>query len=401
MVGSRNAGRVGRYGLAWEFEFRVWELRGQGLSIEEIASTVEKSATWVSRIISRRGGLPPRRIPPGSRARKGQHLTSSDREAILAGLAAGYSMRTIAASLGVSPSTISREVARNRDRRLVGAGVDYSPARAQLKAVHRRHRVRPCKLATNARLRDWVQEKLSQQRWSPKLIALMLVEEFPDDVSMRVSHETIYQALYVQAKGGLRRELTTYLRTRRKQRKSRSSTERRGRISDMVNIADRPFDPDDRSVPGHWEGDEIIGKDHKSALVTVVERQTRYAVIIRLPDGHGPEPVARVIAERFGEFPTRMRKSLTWDQGVEMGQHKQITAATKMDVYFCDPHSPWQRGTNENTNGLIRGFFPKGTDFRDVTDEEVAHVEYLINTRPRPTLELQTPADMFEKLLMR
>lgn len=401
MVGSGVAGRVGRYAVAWEFEFRVWELRGQGMAIEEIASAVGRSATWVSRIIARRGGMPPRRRPPGSRSRKGQHLTISDREAILAGLAAGHSMRAIAAGLGVSPSTISREVARNRDCRRAGAGVDYSPSRAQLKAVHRRHRVRPCKLATNARLRSWVQEKLVRERWSPKLIALMLVEEFPDDESMRVSHETIYQSLYVQAKGGLKRELTTYLRTRRKQRKSRDGTQRRGRIKDMVMIADRPFDPDDRRVPGHWEGDEIIGKDHRSALVTVVERQTRYAVIIRLPDGHGPEPVARVIAERFGEFPARMRKSLTWDQGVEMGQHQAITAATKMDVYFCDPHAPWQRGTNENTNGLIRGFFPKGTDFRAVTDEEVAHVEHLINTRPRPTLDLQTPAALFEKLVMR
>jgi transposase, IS30 family len=323
----------------------------------------------------------------------GRYLSLAEREEIAVGLAAGVPVRQIAAGLGRAPSTVSREVARNASRR------GYRAVAAQAQAEFRAARPKTAKLAGNARLRGWVAARLAE-RWSPEQISVMLKQEFGDDPEMRVSHETIYQSVYVQGRGALRRELASCLRTGRAVRKPRRKEgERRGRIKDMVMISERPAEADDRAVPGHWEGDLIIGKNGASAIGTLVERSTRFVLLLHLPRGHDPASVAAAMTATMGGLPAALRRSLTWDRGKEMGYHAQISLATDLAIYFCDPHSPWQRGSNENTNGLLRQYFPKGTDLSAHSAEDLAAVADELNGRPRKTLGWKTPAQALDAVL--
>lgn len=330
----------------------------------------------------------------GPRPAGGRYLSVAGREEITVGLAAKESLRAIAARLGRSPSTVSREVRRN------SRGVrHYRALAAQGQAQWRAARPKTSKLAGNDELREWVQAKL-EDKWSPEQISVMLAAEFPDRPEMRVSHEAIYQAIYVQGRGALRRELARCLRTGRALRKPRRRDgERRGKIPGMVMISERPAEAEDRAVPGHWEGDLIIGAGNKSAIGTLVERASRFVLLLHLPDGYGPEKVAAAMTAATGGLPAALRRSLTWDQGAEMAGHAQITLATDLDIYFCDPHSPWQRGSNENTNGLLRQYFPKGTDLSVHSREHLAAVADQLNSRPRKTLGWKTPAQALDQFL--
>ncbi len=321
-------------------------------------------------------------------------LSLVERETIADLRRSGASLRQIGRVLGRPASTIKRELdARSQQ----GA---YRPHAAQRAWAASRARPKPSKLSRSSRLRDYVQDKLLV-RWSPEQISHTLIKEFPHDESMRVSPETIYQGLYVQARGGLRREVTTALRTGRTRRKPhRHPDQRSARFADpMVMIADRPAEVQDRAVPGHWEGDLIVGPGSASAIVTLVERTTRYVMLGHLRGGHTAEEVRDVLTGLIGTLPAHLRGSLTWDQGAEMAAHKQFSIATGVPVYFCDPHSPWQRGSNENTNGLLRQYFPKSTDLRPYQPEDLEHVAHELNARPRKTLDWDTPAERMRDLL--
>jgi IS30 family transposase len=330
----------------------------------------------------------------GPRPAGGRYLSVAEREEIAVGLAAGESLRVIAGRLGRAPSTVSREVRRNSR----GRGT-YRALAAQGQAQWRAVRPKTAKLAGNAELRGWVQGKL-EKNWSPEQISVMLAAQFGDRPEMRVSHETIYQSIYVQGRGALRRELASCLRTGRALRKPRRKEgERRGKIPGMVMISERPAEAQDRAVPGHWEGDLIIGAGGKSAIGTLVERSTRFVLLLHLPGGHGPGPVAAAMTAAMGGLPGAIRRSLTWDQGLEMKNHAQITLATDLDIYFCDPHSPWQRGSNENTNGLLRQYFPKSTNLAVHSAGHLAAVAAELNSRPRKTLGWKTPAQALDEFL--
>jgi transposase, IS30 family len=347
--------------------------------------------------------------------RKWSRLGEDERNEIQDGIARGESIRQIGRRLGRSPSTIMREIDRNafcrgryRARYQFGAqwhgGWDPTPryraSTAQARAHARARRPKPRKLATNERLHDEVQNRLLDEH-SPQQIANRLPIDFPDDAEMRVSHETIYQSIYVQGKGNLRRELHKCLRTGRALRKpQRRSDQRRGRIRDMVNISERPPEVEDRAVPGHWEGDLILGSTASgSAIGTVVERMTRFVLLLHLPDDHGALALQDAIVAKMAQLPAILRKTLTWDQGKEMANHAAIAAATELDIYFCDPHSPWQRGTNENTNGLLRQYFAKGTDLSIFPADYLDYVATKLNNRPRKTLAWKTPAEALDELL--
>jgi transposase, IS30 family len=306
----------------------------------------------------------------------------------------GRSLRAVGRALGRPASTVKREI----DARSVD-GV-YQPHRAQRAWAKSRPRPKASKLALGGPLREYVADKL-RERWSPEQICHALVIEFPDDESMRVSPETIYQAIYVQARGGLRREVALALRTGRTRRKPhRSADQRTPRfVDEMVMISERPALIEDRAVPGHWEGDLIVGTRNESAIVTLVERSTRYVMLGHLPGGHTAGEVRDVLVPLIQTLPGHLRGSLTWDQGCEMAAHKQFTVATGVPVYFCDPHSPWQRGSNENTNGLLRQYFPKGTDLSVHSAEDLEHVAQQLNGRPRKTLDWRTPAERLRDLL--
>ncbi|WP_184752777.1 IS30 family transposase [Microbacterium thalassium] len=321
-------------------------------------------------------------------------LTIVERETIADLHRQHLSLRAIGRQLGRPASTIKREL----DAYSVG-GV-YRPHAAHRTWVKRRGRPKRSKLAAPGPLREYVSGKLGVH-WSPEQICHALVKEFPDDESMRVSTETIYQAIYVQARGGLRREIADALRTGRTRRKPHRHPEQRTpRFTDpMVMISDRPAEVEDRAVPGHWEGDLIVGTGSQSAIVTLVERTTRYVLLGHLPAGHTAEQVRDVLVPLIGTLPPHLRGSLTWDQGSEMAAHKQFTVATDVPVYFCDPHSPWQRGSNENTNGLLRQYFPKGTDLTVYGPEDLEHVAQELNGRPRKTLGWDTPAERLRDLL--
>lgn len=335
----------------------------------------------------------------GPRPSPRSRLTLADRAAIQEGLRAGRSMRSIAAELGFSHSTVSREVARASGRS------GYGFVDAQLRAERLARRGRPRRVDSDPALRSYVLSGLARG-WSPEQVSARMRSDFPDNGSMRISHEAIYQALYVQGRGALRHELECELalRSGRCSRKPRSKLPRRpGRgWAEGCEIALRPAGADSRAVPGHWEGDLVVGGDGRSCLVTLVERSTRYLEMRRLPT-HESATVVDLLRGMVAAVPGDVRSSLlstlTWDQGVEMAAHAEFTAATDIRVYFCDPHSPWQRGTNENTNGLIRQYFPKGTEFADVTDEEVARVQALLNGRPRKTLGWSTPAEALARFL--
>jgi IS30 family transposase len=324
----------------------------------------------------------------------GRFLSLGEREEIAVGVAAGDSLRVIAARLGRSPSTVSREIRRNS--RSPGR---YRAVIAQTQAEWRARRPKTAKLAGNAELRGWVQARL-QRRWSPEQISATLRRQFAGRPEMQVSHEAIYQAIYVQGRGALRRELAACLRTGRALRKPRRQAGgRRGRIRDMVMISDRPAEVADRAVPGHWEGDLILGRNGRSAIGTLVERSTRFVLLLHLPASHDAAAVAAAMTAAAATLPAQLRRSLTWDQGKEMAGHAQITVATGLDIYFCDPHSPWQRGSNENTNGLLRQYFPKGSDLSVHRREQLEAVAAELNARPRKTLGWRTPAQALDEVL--
>jgi transposase, IS30 family len=359
------------------------------------------------------GGVRPK-FPDESAPRKWGRLSLDERNEIHDGVARGEGIREMARRLGRAPSTIMREIERNafcrgryRARYRFGAqwrgGWDprprYRASVAQERACERARRPKPGKLAKDERLRDEVQTRLQDQH-SPEQIARRLRLEFPDDAEMRVSHETIYQSIYVQGKGNLRRDLHQCLRTGRALRKpQRRADRRRGRIPNMVSISERPPEVEDRAVPGHWEGDLILGSTASaSAIGTVVERMTRFVLLLHLPDNHGADAMQEAIVAKMAELPSILRKTLTWDQGKEMANHIAIADAAELDIYFCDPHSPWQRGTNENTNGLLRQYFAKGSDLSVFPADYLDYVATKLNTRPRKTLGWKTPAETLDEL---
>jgi len=319
-------------------------------------------------------------------------LSFFEREEISRGIAQGVSLRCIARRLGRAPSTVSREVAAN------GGRLRYRAAVAHRASRRRAHRPKPAKLTMNPRLRAVVEAKLALW-WSPLQISRWLVVAYPADEEMRVSHETIYQSLFVQGRGALRKELWRCLRTGRAVRRPQGRpASTKGQIRDMVMISERPAEVEDRAVPGHWEGDLIMGKN-KTAIGTLVERRSRYVMLFPLPDGKDAASVRTALEATVKRLPEHLWESLTWDQGKEMAQHAEFTVATGVQVHFCDPKSPWQRGTNENTNGLLRQYFPKGTDLSVHSQHDLDQAAYSLNTRPRQTLEWMTPSDKLAEAL--
>jgi transposase, IS30 family len=388
--------RVGRPRLPAEVECRFWGAVREGLVVEEAAAAVGVSHTVGSRWFGHRGGV----MPPVTAGRRRRSLRFAEREEIALLRAADVGVREIARRLGRDPSTISRELRRVRHSPNDPHRPVYRASTAQADADEQARRPKDAKLATNLSLRREVQARLNKNH-SPEQIAARLRGDYPDDPEMWVSHETIYQALYVQARGALKRELTRHLRTGRAMRRPRRKTaERRGRIPNMVNIADRPKPVEDRAVPGDWEGDLILGSTESgSAIGTLVERATGFVMLLHLPDDHTAETVAEAMITKTTKLPEQLRRSLTWDQGTEMASHVRIAAATGLDIYFCDPHSPWQRGTNENTNGLLRQYFPKSTDLSRWGPGYLDNIAAELNNRPRKRLHWRTPAEALDQLL--
>jgi IS30 family transposase len=391
---------------------QFWDCIREGMSPAEAGVAVGVSVYTGRGWFADAGGVRPQFPGPGPRKRP--RLTWGERVLIDVGVRMGRSIRKIAQELGRAPSTVMREIERNafcygryRERYRFGApkkgGRDakprYNAAGAQARAQQRAGRSKPGKLAVNERLHDEVQKQLLD-KWSPEQVARRLRLDFPNDAEMRVSHETIYQAIYVQGRGGLRRELHQCLRTGRALRKpQRRADARRPRIPGMVNISERPPEVEDRAVPGNWEGDLILGAGNKSAIGTLVERTTRFVLLLHLPDDHGALAVQEAIVAKMALLPAILRRTLTWDQGSEMANHAAIAAATELDIYFCDPHSPWQRGTNENTNGLLRQYFAKGTDLSVFPADYLDYVAAQLNARPRKTLGWKKPAEVLDELL--
>jgi transposase, IS30 family len=368
---------------------QIIHLAAHGARYNEITSQILVSRQTVRRLLEPLGGV--------VRSEDWQHVSASrlsidQRIEIGLGLAHGESCRFIAARIGRAPSTVSREIKANGGRRR------YRPMVAHRQAHARARRPKPTKLAAHPVLRRRVAADL-QRLWSPEQIATQLRAEFGDDTTMSISHETIYKSLYVQGRGELRRELTRCLRTGRARRKPQSREEARGRIPDMVMISERPAEASDRAVPGLWEGDLIMGKASRSAIGTLVERSTRYVMLLHLPAGKTAAAVRDAMTETIKTLPESLRRSITWDQGHEMAEHAQFTLDTGVQVFFCDPHSPWQRGSNENTNGLLRQYFPKGTDLSVHGENKLQQVADSLNTRPRKTLGWKTPAEKLAELV--
>ena len=334
-----------------------------------------------------------RRPPKLEPKRSPLRLSLAEREEISRGLAGGESLRSIAGRLGRAPSTICREVNANDGARR------YRAVLADRWAVRRMRRPKRAKLAECVRLRMVVEAKL-ELRWSPQQISGWLVEAFPDDPEMRVSHETIYRSLFVQSRGALRKELTRHLRSGHATRRplGHSVMNGQGQLRGAINIRERPPEANDRAVPGHWEGDLIFGK-HMSAVATLVERKSRFVMLIGLPNGHSADIVADALAAKIGELPAQLRRSITWDQGKEMAQHARFSIETGVPVYFCDPRSPWQRGSNENTNGLLRQYFPKRTDLKVHSQADLDRVAAELNDRPRQTLKWKSPSQALDEAL--
>ena len=423
-----------------EHRVQFWTAIARGVSSVDAAAEAGVSEAVGVRWFGEGGGMPSVTLAPLS----GRYLSFAEREEIALLRAQKLGVREIARRVGRSPSTISRELRRNAGTR--SGSLTYRASTAQWHSDRRGRRPKPAKMAVNAALRRYVQDRLSgtverpdgiavagpdvrwigrrhgprkdrrwARAWSPEQIANRLRLDFPDDESMRVSHEAIYQSLYVQGRGALRRELTACLRTGRALRVPRARTSGRGKgfVTDEVMISERPAEADDRAVPGHWEGDLILGLG-RSAIGTLVERSSRFTMLLHLPPmtgqgprvkngpaltGHGAEAVRDAIADAIGTLPEQLRRSLTWDQGTEMAQHAQLRIDTGLPVYFCDPQSPWQRGTNENTNGLLRQYFPKGTELDRHSPDDLAAVAAALNSRPRKTLGWRTPAEVLNEYL--
>jgi IS30 family transposase len=361
----------------------VWQRWSEGALYPHIAQELGRDAMAIAYLIVRHGG-----IAPAARRRAPRVLSLREREEISRGLTAGESIRRIAQRLGRAPSTVSREIGRH------GGSVTYRAAAADIKAWALARRPKDCRLAIYPRLQSVVAQKLRSD-WSPEQISRWLLKTYPDDPDMHVSHETIYRTLYVQARGALKKDLVDHLRRSRGVRRNRNAKRRglgRGQIVGAVPISERPPEVADRAVPGHWEGDLLAGTK-TSNIATLVERKSRFVMLIRLPkrDTH---TVMKSLARRVKKLPANLKKSLTWDRGLEMSQHKAFTIATDVQVYFCDPQSPWQRGSNENTNGLLRQYFPKGMDLSNVTQRQLDVIANKLNTRPRETLNWNTPAEV-------
>jgi IS30 family transposase len=362
----------------------MWDRWQKGESLRAIGRVYDRHSSSIFGVLSPTGGIRP---PDKKRSRFA--LSLQEREEISRGLVAGLSLRTIATQLGRAPSTISREVNRN------GGDSAYRASDADKAAWARAHRPKPCKLSVSPRLRHVVVEKL-KDHWAPEQIAGWLKRAYPGDDSMQVSHETIYKSLYIQARGALKKELLAHLRRTRAIRRSRhhtQKTEDHGRITDTVSISERPASVEDRAVPGHWEGDLVMGSNN-SQIATLVERHTRYVMLVRVKSKDS-QTVIDALIKQAHKLPRELYKSLTWDRGSEMAQHKRFSLDTNIKVYFCDPQSPWQRGSNENTNGLLRQYFPKGMDLSDVSQNKLNAVARQLNGRPRKTLEFETPAERF------
>jgi len=375
--------REARGALSPAMRLEIRERIAAGQTHAEVAAAIGCSTKTIQRLLLITGGLPPRH-----RARAARSLRIDEREEISRGLEAGQSSRAIAQRLGRAPSTVSREVRANGGRHRYRAWA----ATVRARAVARRPRA--TKLAGNDRLRRLVEAGL-RRRWSPQQISHRLRRDHPDDASLRVSHETIYRALYVPRRTALPNELTVYLRRGQRRRRPRRHRPGEGRLGHMVPIADRPSEADSREVPGHWEGDLIMGKEGRSAMGALVERSTRYVLLVRLPNGRTAGEVRAALTRRINGLRRADLRSLTWDQGKEMAEHLQLTAETGIPVYFCNPRSPWQRATVENTNGLLRQYFPRTRDLSTFSEDEVTRVEQELNHRPRRILNWHTPAERF------
>jgi IS30 family transposase len=368
-----------------------WAAMARGEFITDAAVAAGTYRKQGTRWLVAAGGVRPRR----GRGLKGRCLTLAQREEIALGRARGESVRSIAAAIRRSPSTVSRELRRNADR--LGG---YRATAAHALAYARASRPKPARLVTNLVLRGKVEADLAK-KYSPEQISGRLKVDFPDQPEMQVSTETIYQSLYVQSRGALKRDLTRYLRTGRAVRRpSRKVGQRKNRIPNMINIAERPAEADDRAVPGHWEGDLIIGRKNLSAIGTLVERTTNYTMLLHLPDGYTPELVRDALAAKIKTLPDVLRASLTWDQGPEMGKWKQVSVDADIDIFFCDPHAPWQRATNENTNGLLRQYFPKSSDLSAHSAQDLDWVAAELNDRPRKRLRFRKPVEQIADLLL-
>jgi IS30 family transposase len=364
----------------------MWDRWQKGETLGSIARLFDRHHSAVARIIGKSGGIRP---PP--RHRSSRCLSLAEREEISRGIVVGQSLRLIATRLNRSPSTISREIKRN------GGLNEYRASQADKTAWDRAHRPKVCKLVQNRSLASMVAKKL-QLEWSPEQIAGWLKDTFPDDEDNQVSHETIYLSLYIQARGALKKELLQHLRRTRSMRRSRHHTQKtpdHGQITDAISISERPSSIEDRAVPGHWEGDLIIGSKN-SQIATLVERKTRYVLLAKV-DRKDSKTVVDALIKQAHKLPRELYKSLTWDRGSEMAQHKRFTLATDIDVYFCDPSSPWQRGSNENTNRLLRQYFPKGTNLSEHSQAKLNAVARRLNERPRKTLDYKTPAERFNE----
>jgi IS30 family transposase len=373
-----------------------WEQVRSGLSAVDAARVSGVADSTGVAWVKQAGGVMPPRMSPGTVRPR---LTFEQREEIAVLHASGSGNAAIARVIGCHRSTIGRELKANSTYPRDGHLPRYRAFSAQQRSQWRARRPKASKLAASDRLRAVVQDQLRQEH-SPEQISARLLIDFPDDAEMRVSHEAIYQALFVQGRGHLRRDLHQRLRTGRAIRRTRrTGGERRGRIPGMVSISERPAEAQDRAVPGHWEGDLITGSQNKSAIGTLVERATGFCLLLHLPDDHGADAVADAMIEAMSRLPATLRRTLTWDQGVEMSNHVQIAAATDLEIYFCDPHSPWQRGTSENTNGLLRQYFAKGSDLSVYAPDYLDHVSRKLNNRPRKRHGFRTPAEVLDKLL--
>jgi IS30 family transposase len=364
----------------------MWERWRKGESLQQIAQLFDRNHSSIQRILAETGG-----IQPAPRGRSRWALTLAEREEISRGLVAGHSIRLIATGLKRAPSTISREINRN------GGSSGYRASQADQSAWDRALRPKACKLADNRHLAHLVAEKLKLQ-WSPEQIAGWLKSAYPSDEDYHVSHETIYRTLFIQARGALKKELLSHLRRTRAMRRSRHHTQKtdnHGRIVDAVSISERPATVEDRAVPGHWEGDLLFGSSN-SQIATLVERQTRYVMLVKTA-GKDTATVVNALIRHAQKLPQELYKSLTWDRGKEMADHKRFTLATDIKVFFCDPQNPWQRGTNENTNGLVRQYLPKGINLSDYSQAKLNAIARRLNERPRKTLHFETPAQRFHQ----
>jgi IS30 family transposase len=363
----------------------MWNRWKAGQSLNAIGRALGKDKQVIHFLLARHGG-----IAPTARRRSQRVLTLAEREDISRGIASGCAMRVIARGLRRAPSTVSGEIARH------GGRAQYRANAADQQAWQTALRPKPCLLAIHAALREIVASKLMQD-WSPQQISGCLKMEYPNDPSLRVSHETIYRSLFIQARGALKQELIQHLRSKRRIRRSRHASihgHSQGKIVDAVSILERPAEAEDRAVPGHWEGDLLRGAGN-SHVITLVERRSRFCMLVKVA-GKDTATVVAALSQHVQQLPAALRRSLTWDRGLEMAQHKSFTVATNMQVYFCDPQSPWQRGSNENTNGLLRQYLPKNADLSTFSQSELDAIALRLNTRPRQTLGFRTPADKLQ-----